>query len=258
VSQYPAADPSFTTKQDGVDYPQAAHINDLQGEVTAIGSALRATLQHNLAATGGLSIAGGSTLTTVQAGASTVASLQVTGGSTFAGAVTFGAGLSFAGAVTLSSGAVVSTGVIRQDSLPMWNVFHSTHVAYGSGSSVGVIFDSHEFVRGNIEHSTAANSSRVTINTTGVYHVIVAGRADVPSGQAGRFYLNLNDTTALLQHRYVNNISNAKEWGLSFSGLVRIASTGYLTVVNVSSNGGSTVGSSSPQDAIRFSGYFVG
>lgn len=36
AASYPTSVKSFTTKVDGVDYPQAAHINDLQLEVTAI------------------------------------------------------------------------------------------------------------------------------------------------------------------------------------------------------------------------------
>lgn len=41
AASYPTAIKSFTTKVDGVDYPQASHINDLQLEVTAIETELR-------------------------------------------------------------------------------------------------------------------------------------------------------------------------------------------------------------------------
>jgi hypothetical protein len=40
MTSYPGAIASFTTKTDGVDYPQAAHINSLQNEVVAIETAL--------------------------------------------------------------------------------------------------------------------------------------------------------------------------------------------------------------------------
>ena len=36
MAAFPSSDKTFTTKVDGVDYPQASHINDLQGEVSAV------------------------------------------------------------------------------------------------------------------------------------------------------------------------------------------------------------------------------
>jgi hypothetical protein len=46
---YPSSAQSFTTKQDGVDYPQASHINGLQTEITAIETALLTDgLEHDL------------------------------------------------------------------------------------------------------------------------------------------------------------------------------------------------------------------
>jgi hypothetical protein len=48
MANYPAADPSFTPIVDGVDYPQAADLNVVYDEVTAIGAALRGGLEHDL------------------------------------------------------------------------------------------------------------------------------------------------------------------------------------------------------------------
>lgn len=42
MTSYPTSIVSFSTKTDGVDYPQAAHINSLQDEVTAIETAIKA------------------------------------------------------------------------------------------------------------------------------------------------------------------------------------------------------------------------
>ena len=36
MAAFPSSDKTFTTKVDGVDYPQASHINDLQGEISAL------------------------------------------------------------------------------------------------------------------------------------------------------------------------------------------------------------------------------
>ena len=47
AAAYPSADPSFTTKTNS-DTVQAAHMNAVQDEVIAIGSALRGTCDHDL------------------------------------------------------------------------------------------------------------------------------------------------------------------------------------------------------------------
>lgn len=91
-ASYPGAIKTFTTKNTG-DTIQASHVGDLQDEVTAIETALL----------------GNSTLGTVSAGASTLASLSVTGGSTLTGTVQFEGAVIWgpepgAGTFVLSSG----------------------------------------------------------------------------------------------------------------------------------------------------------
>ena len=71
----------------------ASHVNDLQGEVTAIEDGFRnatAPLNSSGSTLASLSVTGNTTLAALNAGASTLASLSVTGGSTF-GAITLGA-----------------------------------------------------------------------------------------------------------------------------------------------------------------------
>lgn len=254
---YPTSITSFTTKQDGVDYPQVAHINGLQTEVTAIESGLLSGLQHPLTISiGGITQSastGGNTL----AGPSTLASLHVTGGSTFAGPVTFAAG--FADPVTFSSGAVISTGVVRQNSLPSWNVSVSTYVAVGAGSSVGLAFDTQDVVRGNIAHSTGVNSSRIAITSTGLYALQYHGRyqTDGAGSTAVVIHIRQNDATNLLT--YLKGAASTGYFTADFGGLVRIADACYLTVVAVSPGaGGSTHGSSATSEAARFTGHFLG
>lgn len=49
MANYPTSPPSFTTKVDGAgNFINAAHINALQDEVTAIGTALEVTLAHDV------------------------------------------------------------------------------------------------------------------------------------------------------------------------------------------------------------------
>ena len=43
AASFPTSEKSFTTKVDGVDYPQAAHINDIQLEVAALEAEIGAT-----------------------------------------------------------------------------------------------------------------------------------------------------------------------------------------------------------------------
>lgn len=77
---YPTTPYAPGNLQDGVDYPQAAHVNDLRTEVTAIETGLLTGLQHSV---------------------SLAQSLSVTGGSTFASSVTFSTGATFGGPLTL-------------------------------------------------------------------------------------------------------------------------------------------------------------
>lgn len=123
MATYPGGVKTFTAKQDGIDYPQASHINDLQAEVTAVEDALINGISHAVTLEAGLtvstgpvvvgqslSVAGGSTLAGAVvissglsvAGGSTLASLDVAGNSTFHGPVTFSSGVTFAQALTLN------------------------------------------------------------------------------------------------------------------------------------------------------------
>ncbi len=79
MANYPTADPSFATKNTG-NTIQASHINDLQSEVVAIGSALRGTLQHPVTAIGA-SVLGSTALGLASIGL-TVSKSVSTGGTT--------------------------------------------------------------------------------------------------------------------------------------------------------------------------------
>lgn len=92
MATFPGGVYSPATKSNGQTI-DASHINDLQAEVTAIeGGYLNGTAPLNSSAStvAALSVAGGSTLTTLTAGASTLASLSVTGNSTLGSSVTIG------------------------------------------------------------------------------------------------------------------------------------------------------------------------
>lgn len=240
---------------------QASFFNDPEAEITAVEDGLKNGLQHPLTVAVGGVTQSASTGSNNFAGASTFATLSVSGGSTFGGAVVFTVAPSFASGVILSSGATVSTGVIRQDALPCWDVFHSTFVAYGANSTAGAVFDTQNFVRGSVSHSTASNSSRVQVNTTGIYHVSARAYASAAGTAQLTGRIVLNDVTTLLETvtPVMPQTNNSSQTTLMVHGLIRVASSGYLTFQIASENAAaSTVGSSAAGRALRFQGYFVG
>lgn len=80
------------TLTDGVDYPQAAHVNDVRAEIAAIETALLGTITHALTVSTGIS----------------AANLTVSGGSTFVGAAVFSTGVTLStGTLTLNQGQIV-------------------------------------------------------------------------------------------------------------------------------------------------------
>lgn len=110
AANYPTSDPSFSAKA-GNQTIQAAHVNSLQEEVTAIGTALRGTLQHDVTLAAGKNLSAGvgtfSSGVTVSSGGLTVSTgnvtlgqnLSVAGNSTMSG-LTLSSNLSLAGSVT--------------------------------------------------------------------------------------------------------------------------------------------------------------
>lgn len=258
MANYPATNPSFTTKQDGVDYPQASHINTIQEEVVAIGTALRTGLDHALTvntggftvssggatvSTGGLRVGGPSTLAALSATASTVASLNVTGASTFAGAVTFGSSVTF-------------TGVIYP-LVPACLLTHSASVSISSATWTGLNWDT-EVLDAQGMHSTASNSSRITfVDSTGVYHL--AANVILSSLTTGHWLgrIRVNDTTTVAQV-FVNPPSAVTLAGLSLQATVRVSSTSYYATVQVQSlSQASSVYADSATTPVSFNAVFV-
>src|SRR3990167_3440551 len=144
---------------DGTDYPQAAHINDVRAEITAIeGGYLNGTAPLN-------------------SSNSTVANLRVTGGSTMSSltlgtlAVSsqFSAGASTLAAVTVTSNATIG-GLLRVSAQPHCVVRSVVVQDLASEGWTGIVFDTEDLDVGAL-HSTAANTSRVTVPTgsSGVY-----------------------------------------------------------------------------------------
>ena len=132
MASFPTSVFAPATKNTG-DVVQASHINQLQDEVTAIEDGyLNGTARLN-------------------AGASTVATLSVTGASTFAGTAVF----------TLPP------------TLPRWPVCKVTHDAVqqiADNAFTGLSWNTN-VVDSTGMHSTAVNSSRITLNSSGLWSV---------------------------------------------------------------------------------------
>lgn len=91
---YPNGVYSPGTLTDGVDYPQAAHVNDLRSEITAVETALLTGLPHPVTFSTGVTVSTGPVVLGQ--------SLSVAGPSTFGGAVVLSTG-----ALTLNQGQIV-------------------------------------------------------------------------------------------------------------------------------------------------------
>jgi hypothetical protein len=156
MANYPTSDPSFSAKSAG-NTIQAAHVNALQDEVVAIGSALRSGLSHALiVSTGGLTVSTGSVNV---GGPSSVATLQVNGTSTFVGNVLVTG--------TLTVGGNQFGGV--PDAA---RVIANSTQSFGSGAFTPITVLRTQIILTNSSmHSTASNPGRITPQSTGLYQV---------------------------------------------------------------------------------------
>lgn len=269
-ASYPTATFTPSAKANG-NTIQVTHITDLDNEVVALEDGIRTGLQHGLT----VAVAGitqsASTGSNNFSGPSTLATLSVTGGSTFAGPVTFSSGVTFAipqtfgGVITLSSGAVISTGVVRQNSLPAFNVWSSATTNRAPASSVaGVNFTSQDFVRGSCEHSTSAASSQVHLASSGLWSltisgIVASGANDAPTAQLRVF---LNDASEIMRCVFspIPSTGPIDSVTMTHTQTVQITSTCFLTLVPTAAGGVATLtfGATSSLTGLRMSGYFLG
>lgn len=251
MSTYPTGVYNPTPKATG-NTIAASFFNDPDGEITAIEDALLNGFAHAITvSTGGLTVSTGSVNV---GGPSSLTTLQVNGNSTFAGAVTFSSG------VTFSTGATVSTGVIRQNSLPAWNVFNSAAQAIAASTGAALTLDSQAFVRGNVEHTAASTQVRVTVNSTGLYDVQVLTHFHSGADPRPTIELRFNDSTVALGYELLDAGATQAIRAVAFSGTVLVDSSGYfvLRVRNLGVADASTWGSATAGRQTRFMGHFIG
>lgn len=206
MANYPAADPSFPTRTAGQSIA-SAHMNAVQDEITAIGSALRAGLAHALiVSTGGLSVSTGSVNI---GGPSSVATLQVNGGSTFAAPVVLSAAATlqvnalstFAQEVTFSSNVTIGGSLTITGSfgarVPSAILTHDANQAIpGTDVWTGLSWNT-EVLDSTATHSTAANSSRIFLTSSGLWAVGWTGQWSTNSTGQQYSRVALNDVSGI-------------------------------------------------------------
>ena len=185
------------------DTIQATHVNALQDEVTAIEDGyLNGTARLN-------------------SSHSTVVALSVTGGSTFAGAATFSGAVTFAQSVTLP----------RQ---PVCKVTHDAVQQIGNGAWTGLSWNT-ETEDSTGMHSTAVNSSRITLTSSGVWQVCaqIEWLGNATPSHAVRVFVN--DTDAIAAES--DAAQNIDPFCQTAIGLYVTASTSDYVTVQVYNNG---------------------
>jgi len=229
-ASFPTSVKAFSVKADGPgNVISAAHINDLQDEVTAVeGGLLQGTAPLN-------------------SSNSTVANLSVTGGSTLAGA------LSVAGSLTVSSNLTVTGTVtvgpfafsttVTANLQPRCRVFHGSTQTIQTSSETALTFNTNDFDPQAL-HSTSVQPTRITLQSTGVWlfgaHVTM-GVTGV-GFTAGDAYIRFrkNGATAMGTKAGIGGVAGSIV-AFSHSQLEVIASTGDYVEVLAFQNSGSPV-----------------
>lgn len=239
---YPTNVQAFATKNQG-DTIQNSHVNDLQTETAAIETGLLNGLQHALViSTGGLTVSTGG--------------VQINGPSTFAGAVTLSSGVastvSFASSVTFSGNAQVN-GTLLVGGNPVGSALPGAKVAITS-SVTTANSTTWTGISWNVEindaaglHSTAANSSRINLTSSGTWLVGAQLLWDDGAGSTAVLAARImaNDTNVIAAHRYYANNGAATQVSQMVSGVYYTGSTTDYIICAAQRVGAGTLGLSS-------------
>lgn len=266
MASFPTSAHSFTSFANGAT-TDAAQVTDIYAEVEAIEDGyLNATARLNSSHSTmvALSVTGGSTLTTVQAGNSTVANLSVSSNSTIGGALsvagnsTIGGALSVAGNSTFDGNLTVS-GTLTAGNLssPSVLVTHDAAQPTASTNWFAVNWNT-DVVNGSSMHSTATNSSRITFaGSTGLYQVMASLPLSSVASGAWAVQFRQNDSSIVGGVTMPNGLSD-RDNTISVSALVRAADTSdYVTVEVQSITSSGRVYAPSTARSLRFGAYRV-
>lgn len=258
---YPTSVPAFASKNSG-DVVQAAHINDLQTEVTAIANGLLNGIAHPQVLSSGLTVSTGNTILGQN--------LDVAGNSTFHGSMVISSGL------TVSTGATVIGGSLQVNGNSTFagsvnitgtltlipDVYkcvltHSTLTPVAAGGTVIPSWDTETAATAGM-HSTASNSSRITFApSTGWWRVGATLPLNTASSGIFTIRLRLNDTSGIAYQP--NYTPTAGVTDLNVETLVRAQSTAdYVTVAaTVSAASTNSISHNSTFTRLQFYAHFV-
>jgi hypothetical protein len=215
----------------------ASRENAQDAEITAVQDGLRSGLQHALTiSTGGLTVSTGSVNI---GGPSSVATLQVNGTSTFTGAATFSSNVSVGGTLTITSG--LDATITRR--VPTCKVTHGSTQSLLNATWTGLSWNT-EIEDSTGMHSTAANSSRIALNSAGVWLIGGAAAFSIgtnPSTLNMGVRILLNDTDELDGHMTAPGTNiQTDPFPLSLSVAHIATSTGDYVTLQAYQSGGVT------------------
>lgn len=234
MADFPTSKHTFTPFANGAT-SDAAQVTDIYTEVEAIEDGyLNGTARLN-------------------SSNSTAANLSVTGGSTVAGlhvgsTASFDSSVTFAGNVTITGNVIVNgtltgTGL----SLPQAKVTLDSSVTVANSTSWAGISWNVEITDAANLHSTASNSSRVNLTSSGawLFGVQIRWQDDTPSTCLIASRVMLNDTNVLACERHYINDGSTAALSQAFSGVHYATSTTDYLVVASQRVGAGTIGLSS-------------
>lgn len=228
MASYPTGvfSPSARSNGQSID---ASHMNDVQGELTAIENALLGTITHSLNVSGASTLAtlqaGNSTLSALQAAKSTIVDLQATNS-------------------TLANAQIAnSTFSVRPVEPPPHAalVFLDSTKTLGSSALSTLSWTAQAVLTNSSAHSTGTNPERLTPQSTGLYQFAAQLYfGAITSQRAVRLLDSTGDQIA--QQTFGPSGAVSQDVRINVTGYKRFdALGGYVTCVAVSTAGPSTL-----------------
>lgn len=240
MATYPASIYAPASKSAGQTVT-ANLFNDPDAEITAIQTGLKTGIQHAVTiAQGGLTVSsGGITLSTGSlsiSGPSSLATLQVNAESTFVGPVSFSTNVTIASSLTVTGNLTVVGSFLA--TVPAVRVTHSATQNVNPSAWTGLNWDTEDFDTANM-HSTAANSSRLTFTSSGIY--AVGCSVEWPANASNQRFLRIMVNDAQSAGATAVSSMTSVIIPQSLSATVRAASTTDYVTVQVFQNTGSSI-----------------